>query len=97
MAQSAPSIVFGSAGIASFSTETVKEMLEILEKHKITQIDTARVYVSSASSETVDGEADFGAARQRTTAREARRPEEVYHTDKGPGIQPRCIGKAEHS
>jgi aflatoxin B1 aldehyde reductase len=56
MAQSAPSIVFGSAGIASFGTETVKEMLEILEKHKITQIDTASVYVSSTSSETVDGE-----------------------------------------
>jgi len=56
MAQSASSIVFGSAGIASFSTETVKEMLEILEIHKITQIDTARIYVSSPYSETVDGE-----------------------------------------
>jgi aflatoxin B1 aldehyde reductase len=47
MAQSAPSIVFGSAGIALYSTETVKEMLSILEKHNVTQIDTARIYVSS--------------------------------------------------
>ncbi len=57
MAQSAPSIVFGSAAIASFSTETVKEMLEILEKHKVTQIDTASIYVSSTTLEAVDGEA----------------------------------------
>lgn len=46
MAQPAPAIVFGSAGIASFSTETVTEMLEILEKHNVKQIDTASIYVS---------------------------------------------------
>jgi aflatoxin B1 aldehyde reductase len=57
MAQSAPSIVFGSAAIASYSTETVQDMLEILEKHKIAQIDTASIYVSFATSEGVGGEA----------------------------------------
>jgi aflatoxin B1 aldehyde reductase len=45
MAQSAPSMVFGSAGIATFATETVKEMLNILEKHNVKQIDTASIYV----------------------------------------------------
>jgi aflatoxin B1 aldehyde reductase len=56
MAESAPSIVFGSAGVASFSTETVKEMLNILEKHNIKQIDTASIYVSPASSQAFNGD-----------------------------------------
>jgi aflatoxin B1 aldehyde reductase len=55
MAQSAPSIVFGSAGIASLSTETANEMLNILEKHNIKQIDTASIYVSPASSQAHNG------------------------------------------
>jgi aflatoxin B1 aldehyde reductase len=56
MAQSAPAMVFGSAGIASFATETVKEMLDILEKHDVKQIDTASIYVSSLNLEAFDGE-----------------------------------------
>jgi len=47
MAQSAPSIVFGTAPIASFSTETAKEILSILKKHNVNQLDTARLYQGS--------------------------------------------------
>ncbi|KAE9375814.1 Aldo/keto reductase [Stipitochalara longipes BDJ] len=47
MAQSAPSIVFGSAPIARFSTETAKEFLNILEKRNVKQIDTASIYTGS--------------------------------------------------
>jgi aryl-alcohol dehydrogenase-like predicted oxidoreductase len=47
MAQPTPAIVYGSAPIASFSTEVAKEMLDILEKHNVKQIDTASVYPGS--------------------------------------------------
>jgi aflatoxin B1 aldehyde reductase len=55
MAQSVPSIVFGTAGIASFSTETAKEMLSILEKHNVNQLDTASVYVHPSTPRIFNG------------------------------------------
>ncbi len=55
MAQSAPSIVFGTAGIAAFSTEESNKILDILEKHNIKQLDTASVYVGPRSSEAFSG------------------------------------------
>jgi len=58
MAQSTPAIVFGTASIARYSTETAKEMLNILEKHKVDQLDTASVYVSPQSRNTQGSPAD---------------------------------------
>jgi aflatoxin B1 aldehyde reductase len=55
MAQSAPSVVFGAAGMASLSTEDGKEILNILEKHNVNQLDTASVYVSPCSLEEFNG------------------------------------------
>jgi hypothetical protein len=55
MAQSAPSMVFDSASIASFATETVKEMPSILEKHDVKQIDAASLYVSLPGPEHFNG------------------------------------------
>jgi aflatoxin B1 aldehyde reductase len=55
MAQSTPSIVFGTAGIAALSTEDSKEILNILEKHNVKQLDTASVYVCPRSPEAFNG------------------------------------------
>ncbi|CZT13047.1 hypothetical protein WAI453_005890 [Rhynchosporium graminicola] len=40
----APAVVFGAAGVANFSTEQFTEILDILDKHNVKQIDTARLY-----------------------------------------------------
>ncbi len=45
MTQKAPAIVFGAAGVAAFSTEQLNEIFDILDKHNIKEIDTARLYV----------------------------------------------------
>lgn len=45
MAQ-APAIVFGTAGVGAFSTEQLSEVFDILDKHNVKQLDTARLYVS---------------------------------------------------
>lgn len=41
----APAIVFGTAGVAAFSTEQLNEVFDILEKHNVKELDTARLYV----------------------------------------------------
>jgi len=98
MAQSAPAIVFGSAPIARYSTETAKEMLEILEKHKVNQIDTASIYVSSHCSRLVVMQgSDFPAARQRIGPRKAGRSEEVHYPDQSSWIQAWSARETEHS
>ncbi|KAH7407320.1 NADP-dependent oxidoreductase domain-containing protein [Cadophora sp. MPI-SDFR-AT-0126] len=43
MAQ-APKIVFGAAGVAAFSSEQLSEIFDILDKHNVKEIDTARIY-----------------------------------------------------
>ncbi|KAH7357073.1 NADP-dependent oxidoreductase domain-containing protein [Rhexocercosporidium sp. MPI-PUGE-AT-0058] len=43
MAQ-APAIVFGTAGVRAFSTEQLTEVFDILDKHNVKQLDTARIY-----------------------------------------------------
>ncbi|KAH6721906.1 NADP-dependent oxidoreductase domain-containing protein [Leptodontidium sp. MPI-SDFR-AT-0119] len=43
MAQ-APAIVFGTAGVGAFSTEQLSEVFDILDKHNVKQLDTARLY-----------------------------------------------------
>ena len=45
MAHSAPTVVFGTAGIAALSTETLNDMLSVLEKHHVKELDTAFIYV----------------------------------------------------
>ncbi|CZR52810.1 related to aldehyde reductase (GliO) [Phialocephala subalpina] len=47
MANSGAKIVFGTAAIASFETETSKQMLEICEKHGVKELDTAFIYGGS--------------------------------------------------
>lgn len=42
----APAIVFGAAGVAAFSTEQLNEIFDILDKHNVKELDTARLYVS---------------------------------------------------
>lgn len=44
MAQ-APKIVFGAAGVSAFSTEQLDEIYNILDKHNVKELDTARLYV----------------------------------------------------
>jgi hypothetical protein len=46
MAQTAPKLIFGSAGIAAFDGQTINEILALLEKHNVEKIDTANAYVS---------------------------------------------------
>ncbi len=46
MAPQAPHVVFGTAGIAHMATDVSTEMLEILERHNVNQLDTASIYVS---------------------------------------------------
>jgi len=43
MAQ-APKIVFGAAGVSAFSTEQLDEIYNILDKHNVKELDTARLY-----------------------------------------------------
>lgn len=45
MVHSAPAIVFGTAGISSFDTETAKGIISVLEKHNVKELDTAFLYV----------------------------------------------------
>jgi hypothetical protein len=45
MAYQKPTIVFGAAGIVAMSTEVLNQMLSTLEKHNVTEVDTAFVYV----------------------------------------------------
>ncbi len=45
MANSGASIVFGAAGFAAFSSETVNNVLDILQKHNVKELDTASLYV----------------------------------------------------
>lgn len=45
MANSGAKIVFGTAAIAVFETETSKQMLAICEKHGVKELDTAFSYV----------------------------------------------------
>lgn len=47
MAHSGPKIVFGTAGMAAFPTEVGKEMLEVLKKHGVKELDTAFIYEGS--------------------------------------------------
>ncbi|KAI9049803.1 hypothetical protein LZ554_005954 [Drepanopeziza brunnea f. sp. 'monogermtubi'] len=47
MAQKAPALVFGTAGVAEFSDDQVQEIFGILDKHNVKQLDTARIYGSS--------------------------------------------------
>ncbi|KAK6582077.1 hypothetical protein PZA11_005774 [Diplocarpon coronariae] len=49
MAQEAPAVVFGSAGVAAFSDEQLVEIFGILDKHHVKEIDTARLYGPSES------------------------------------------------
>jgi aflatoxin B1 aldehyde reductase len=46
MTYSAPSIVFGTAGIAAFDNKGMKDVLTLLEKHNIKYLDSASLYVS---------------------------------------------------
>jgi len=46
MTQSIPKISFGTAGAFHLSTEVLNDMLDMLEKHDVKEIDTAYVYGS---------------------------------------------------
>jgi hypothetical protein len=47
MAASAPEIIFGAAPIAQLSDVELTKYLNVLKKHKVTSLDTARRYVQS--------------------------------------------------
>ncbi|TVY80785.1 Oxidoreductase sirO [Lachnellula suecica] len=47
MAQAAPKIVFGTAGIGVLASETQSGLLDILKKHNVKVLDTARFYKDS--------------------------------------------------
>jgi len=47
MAASAPEIIFGAAPIAQLSDEELIKYLNVLKKHKVTSLDTARRYTRS--------------------------------------------------
>lgn len=41
----APAVVYGAGSVAAFSADQLNEIFNILLKHGVTQVDTARVYV----------------------------------------------------
>ena len=41
-------IIFGTAGIPVLAADAIDEELRILQKHSITELDTASIYVRSA-------------------------------------------------
>lgn len=45
MAHAAPKVIYGTAGIATFPSETLTGLLEVLKKHKVKVLDTASIYV----------------------------------------------------
>ncbi len=46
MAQAAPNLIFGTAGIAAFGGQIINEIFALPEKHNVKAIDTANAYVS---------------------------------------------------
>ena len=47
MPQSIPTISFGTAGAFHLSTEVLNDMLDMLEKHDVKEVDTAYIYGST--------------------------------------------------
>ncbi|KAI4099107.1 MAG: hypothetical protein L6R37_006130 [Teloschistes peruensis] len=45
MADSAPAIIFGTTAVAGWSANDINEAVLCLQKHRVTSLDTARVYV----------------------------------------------------
>jgi len=50
MAHAAPKILFGTAGVASWDSETVTGLLDTLKKHEVTVLDTAFIYPQSEAT-----------------------------------------------
>jgi len=45
MTHAAPKIIFGTAGVGVFASETTDGLLEVLKKHNVKVVDTASIYV----------------------------------------------------
>ncbi|KAL8640694.1 MAG: hypothetical protein Q9228_002420, partial [Teloschistes exilis] len=50
MADSAPAIIFGTTAIAGWSADEIDEAVVCLQAHKVTSLDTARVYKDSEAT-----------------------------------------------